>query len=151
MTTSYDIDVVAWSNEQAQLIRAGKFDQLDLEHLAEEIEDVGKSEQRELANRMSVLLAHLLKWAFLSEHEPELRASSDSWRLTIKEQRKRIVARLAKTPSLQKSLTDADWLGDAWVDAVALARRETGIVIFPEVCPWSMGDVLAEGLLPTGV
>ena len=146
MTTSYDIDVVAWSNEQAQRIRAGKFDQLDLEHLAEEIEDVGKSEQRQLANRMSVLFAHLLKWAF----QPELRASSDSWRLTIKEQRKRIVARLAKTPSLNKSLTDVDWLDDAWVDAVALARKETGIVIFPEVCPWSMGDVLAEGWLPTG-
>ena len=146
MTTSYDIDVVAWSNEQAQLIRAGKFDQLDLEHLAEEIEDVGKSEQRQLANRMSVLFAHLLKWAF----QPELRASSDSWRLTIKEQRKRIVARLAKTPSLNKSLTDVDWLDDAWVDAVALARKETGIVIFPEVCPWSMDDVLAEGWLPSG-
>ena len=79
MTTSYDIDVVAWSNEQAQLIRGDKFDQLDLEHVAEEIEDVGKSEQRELANRMSVLLGHLLKWAFLSEHEPELRSSSDGW------------------------------------------------------------------------
>ena len=144
MTTSYDTDVVAWSNEQAQLLRAGKFDQLDLEHLAEEIEDVGKSEQRELANRMSVLLAHLLKWAF----QPELRASSDSWRLTIKEQRKRIVARLAKTPSLQRSLTDVDWLDDAWVDAVSLARKETGIVIFPEVCPWPMDDVLTEGWLP---
>ena len=146
MTTSYDIDIVAWSNEQAQLIRAGKFDQLDLEHLAEEIEDVGKSEQRELANRMSVLLAHLLKWAF----QPELRASSDTWRLTIKEQRKRIVARLAKTPSLNNSLTDVDWLDDSWVDAVALARKETGILIFPEVCPWSMDDVLAEGWLPSG-
>ena len=144
MTTSYDTDVVAWSNEQAQLLRAGKFDQLDLEHLAEEIEDVGKSEQRELANKMSVLLAHLLKWAF----QPELRASSDSWRLTIKEQRKRIVARLAKTPSLQRSLTDVDWLDDAWVDAVSLARKETGIVIFPEVCPWPMDDVLTEGWLP---
>ena len=144
MTTSYDTDVVAWSNEQAQLLRAGKFNQLDLEHLAEEIEDVGKSEQRELANKMSVLLAHLLKWAF----QPELRASSDSWRLTIKEQRKRIVARLAKTPSLQRSLTDVDWLDDAWVDAVSLARKETGIVIFPEVCPWPMDDVLTEGWLP---
>ena len=49
MTTCYDIDIVAWANEQARLIRAGRFDLLDLEHIAEEIEDVGKSEQRELA------------------------------------------------------------------------------------------------------
>ena len=51
MNTSYNTDVVAWANEQARLIRAGKFDQLDLEHIAEEIQDVGKSEQRELSSR----------------------------------------------------------------------------------------------------
>ena len=61
MSTSYEVDVVAWANEQAEFLRAGRFDQLDREHLAEEIEDVGKSEQRELANRMAALLAHLLK------------------------------------------------------------------------------------------
>ncbi len=60
MSTSYETDVVAWANEQARFIRAGQFDRLDLEHIAEEIEDVGKSEQRELASRMAVLLAHLL-------------------------------------------------------------------------------------------
>ena len=60
----YDTDVVAWANEQAQLLRSGRLDQLDIEHIAEEIEDVGKSEQRELASRMSILLAHLLKWQF---------------------------------------------------------------------------------------
>lgn len=61
MTTNagYDQDVIAWANEQARLLRAGQFDRLDIEHLAEEIEDVGKSEQRELASRMAVLLAHL--------------------------------------------------------------------------------------------
>ena len=55
-------------NEQASFIRAGRFDLLDIEHLAEEIEDVGKSEQRELENRMAVLLAHLLKWQFQPTH-----------------------------------------------------------------------------------
>ncbi|MDR0781146.1 MAG: DUF29 domain-containing protein [Pseudomonadales bacterium] len=64
--TSYDKDVVAWAAEQAALLRAGKFSALDVEHLAEEIEDVGKSEQRELSNRMAVLLAHLLKWQYQS-------------------------------------------------------------------------------------
>jgi len=63
-TIRYEQDVVAWANEQARLLRAKRFDLLDLEHLAEEIEDVGKSEQRELANRMAVLLGHLLKWRF---------------------------------------------------------------------------------------
>ena len=49
MNTRYEADVVAWASEQARLIRAGQFDQLDLAHIAEEIEDMGKGEQRELA------------------------------------------------------------------------------------------------------
>jgi hypothetical protein len=59
MSTRYEQDVVAWANEQARLIRAGQFELLDWERIAEEIEDVGKSEQRELASRMALLLAHL--------------------------------------------------------------------------------------------
>ena len=58
MGMRYDEDVILWSLEQARLLRGGQFSQLDIEHLADEIEDVGKSEKRELANRMSVLLAH---------------------------------------------------------------------------------------------
>ena len=58
MQTPYETDVIAWAIEQACLLRAGKFATLDIEHIAEEIEDVGKSEQRELASRMTVLLAH---------------------------------------------------------------------------------------------
>ena len=60
MTKRYETDVVAWASEQSRLIRAGRFELLDLAHIAEEIEDVGKSELRELASRMAVLLAHLL-------------------------------------------------------------------------------------------
>ena len=52
MGTDYETDVVAWASEQARLIRAGRFDLVDREHIAEEIEDVGKSEQRELATRI---------------------------------------------------------------------------------------------------
>ena len=61
-TRSYDGDIVAWATEQARLLRSGRWDRLDFDHIAEEIEGVGKSEQRELASRMAVLLAYLLKW-----------------------------------------------------------------------------------------
>ena len=82
MGIAYEKDIVAWANEQASFIRAGRFDLLDIEHLAEEIEDVGKSEQRELASRMALLLSHLLKWQFQSGRR------GASWQRTIKEQRK---------------------------------------------------------------
>lgn len=67
MGTPYEKDVVAWAWEQAALLRAGKLAAIDIEHIAEEIEDVGKSEQRELASRVTVVLAHLLKWKFQPE------------------------------------------------------------------------------------
>jgi len=59
--TSYETDVVAWASEQARLLRAGHVEILDRDRLAEETEDVGKGEQRELAIRISVLLAQLPK------------------------------------------------------------------------------------------
>ena len=144
MNTSYESDVVAWAKEQAALIRAGQFDQLDLTHIAEEIEDVGKSEQRELASRMAVLLAHILKWKF----QPQKR--SVSWTLTIKEQRRLLVRRVQKTPSLSPILSDPEWVDEIWVDAKALAEKETGLDMstYPEICPWSMADVLTPEWLP---
>ena len=144
MFTKYETDVVAWANEQASLVRAGRFDLLDLKHIAEEIEDVGKSEQRELASRMSVLLMHLIKWQFQAQKR------SVSWTLTVKEQRRLCVRRIQKTPSLAPLLTDAEWIDDVWIDAKALAEKETGIDqgTLPEVCPWVMADVLTEAWLP---
>lgn len=143
-TVRYEDDVVAWSNEQARLLRAGRFDLLDIEHLAEEIEDVGKSEARELANRMAVLLAHLLKW----QYQPERRGRS--WEITIKNQRQAIQRRLDKTPSLRASLSDAGWWSDAWGDALDQFEKETGLPLegVPEACPWAAGEVLAVDWLP---
>jgi hypothetical protein len=96
---TYETDVVAWAKEQARLLRSGRFDLLDIEHIAEEIEDVGKSEQRELANRMALLLAHLLKWQFQPERQ------TASWQRTIHEQRNGIKRRLKKSPGLPQTPT----------------------------------------------
>ena len=142
MSTAYKTDIIAWANEQAAFIRAGRFDLLDLEHIAEEIEDVGKSEQRELENRMAVLLAHLLKWQFQAARR------GSSWQLTLKEQRKRISMRLKETPSLKNSLNDEHWKAAVWSDAIAKAAEETGLDIFPEVCPWTFEQILDQNFFP---
>lgn len=140
---SYETDVVAWAKEQAKLIRAGRFDLLDIDHIAEAIEDVGKSEQRELATRMALLLAHLLKWAYQPDRQ------TASWQRTIREQRKGIKKRLARSPGLQPVLIDADWQAEIWADAVALAANETGLADFPDSCEWCMLDeVLQEDWFP---
>ncbi len=129
----YEDDVLLWSQQQARALRDRRFAELDIEHLADEIEDVGKSEKRELASRLAVLLAHLLKWRF----QPNLR--SNSWRATIRLQRRRVALALRETPSLISIMRDPDWRESAWLDAVARAAKETGRPEdeFPESCPWS--------------
>jgi hypothetical protein len=143
---TYDQDIVAWSQEQAHWLRIGQFSALDLEHLAEEIEDVGRSEQRELANRMAVLLAHLLKWRY----QPERRGAS--WEITISGQRQRIARRLQKMPSLKAALHDPEWWADAWFDARIEAAKETDMEIqhFPPECPWTADEILDPTWKPAG-
>lgn len=138
----YETDVIEWANEQAQLIRAGKFELLDLVNIAEEIEDVGKSEKRELSSRMAVLLTHLLKRQFQAGRR------GSSWERMIKEQRKGIALRLKATPSLNASLEYEDWFAEMWSDAVVKAVDETGLDVFPEVCPWSKEQILSAEFLP---
>jgi hypothetical protein len=145
MSVTYDQDVLAWSIEQAKLLREGRFSELDIEHLADEIEDVGKSERRELESRLAVLMAHLLTW----QHQPERRETSRSWLLTIREQRRSVERRIEKTPSLRALLDDAELIRDAWSDARVLASQETGLVDFSEDCPWAIREqVLQEGWFP---
>jgi hypothetical protein len=143
-TTSYDKDVILWSQEQARLLRAGRFAELDVEHLADEIEDVGKSEKRELASRMAVLLTHLLKW----RSQPENR--SQSWRATIIVQRKRIALAIKATPSLKAVMRDPDWQEDMWLDALAQASRETGLTMedLPDACPWTTNQAADQDFWP---
>ncbi len=143
-TTPYDKDVILWSQEQARLLRAGRFAELDIEHLADEIEDVGKSEKRELASRMAVLLAHLLKWS----RQPGKR--TPSWRVTIVDQRKRIALAIKETPSLKGVMRDPDWQAAVWLDARAHARKETGLAeeVLPDACPWTMDEAADPDFWP---
>ena len=63
MDNLYDEDVIAWAEQQAHLLRTGQWSQLDIGNIAEEIDDVGKSEKRELQSRLCVLISHFLKWS----------------------------------------------------------------------------------------
>lgn len=64
MNTTHETDFYTWTQEQAALLRAGRLAELDTTNLIEEIEDMGRGERRELEYRLSLLLAHLLKWLY---------------------------------------------------------------------------------------
>lgn len=139
---AYEQDVIAWSREQARLLREGQWANLDIEHIADEIEDVGKSESREIFSRMSVLLAHLFKWVL----QPERRGQS--WESTIKTQRKLIRRRIQKMPSLKPMLADPEWQDEVWGDAFPLFNKETGLDFVPETWFWSNEQILDDSFWP---
>lgn len=74
---TYETDFHAWTGEQAELLHRGKWEQLDVENLAEELESLGKQERRELTHRLGILLGHLLK----SENQCDQR--SNNWLATM--------------------------------------------------------------------
>jgi Domain of unknown function DUF29 len=132
----YDRDFYAWSRQQADLLRAGKLAEADIEHIAEEIDSMGRTEKRELVSRLSVLLLHLLKWRY----QPDKR--SPSWEASIRVQRNRIADHLDDNPSLKPLLPQA--LASAYRDAALEAVAETGLAgtTFPATCPWTVEQVL---------
>ncbi|MEA3643961.1 MAG: DUF29 domain-containing protein [Lamprobacter sp.] len=128
--TVYDEDFYTWTKEQASLMRAQRFEELDLEHLIEEVEDMGKSEKRALQSFLETLLMHLLKWQYQPAYQ------GHSWKYTIIEQRKRIQAHLKENPGLKPMLPEL--IDNAYGYATTAAVRETGLApeSFPEHCPW---------------
>lgn len=141
MGIRYEDDIVGWAGEQAALLRGGRLGAVDVFNIAEEIHDVGKSAQRELASRLSVLLAHLLKW----QYQPDRR--SKSWQATIRAQRTGIAHALDKSPSLRHLFDDERWLDVVWQDAVALAQADTNLD-FPTRWSWPLEHVLDPGFWP---
>ena len=140
--TLYERDFHAWANEQAALLRAGRLDRLDIENIAEEIESMGRSEKRELVNRLTILLTHLLK----SRFQPGFRGNS--WRLTIEEQRDRLREHLRDSPSLTAHLDQA--IIDAYRRARLAGEQETGLprAIFPDPCPFAVEDICNDDFWP---
>jgi hypothetical protein len=136
----YESDFYAWTQEQLQFLRTGELGKVDLQNLTEEIADMGRSEKRELESLLEVLLMHLLKWQF----QPSFR--SKSWQLTIKEQRLRLQKHLKQNPSLKSALPEI--LPEAYQLSVISGERETGLNLFPEICPYSFEQIFSEGFLP---
>ncbi len=126
----YEQDFYAWANEQAALLRAGKLSAADIDHIAEEIESMGRSEKRELMSRLMVLLTHLLKWRY----QPALRTRS--WRATIINQRRDVAEHLAENPSLRATLDQSIAAAYERAKTTATAETELDEDTFPTACPW---------------
>ena len=139
---TYDSDFHLWSQTQAAAIRDGRFAEIDLENVAEEIESLGRSDRREIRNRLEVLLTHLLKWEF----QPQKRKGG--WKSSIFESRRKIKMLIGESPSLKSF--PGQVLAEEYDAARQMAAGETGLSAkrFPAECPYSISEVMNKDFLP---
>ena len=138
----YETDTLIWLDTQIELLRARKFDLLDLDNLIDELDSMAKRDRHKVAHRLEILIMHLLKYQMPPDH------ISNSWRGTIYEQRRRLARKLADMPSLKNSL--GAYILDCYPHAVARAAYETGLPrsAFPKSNPYSVEQLLDTEFLP---
>lgn len=134
----YDKDFVKWTQAQADLLKEGHLDKLDIVNLIEEIESLGRSDKRALKSHLIILLQHLLK----EKYQPEMMENSNSWKSSINNSKMEIELILEDSPSLKKELNKM--LPKAYSHARVNASIETDLdeKIFPEECPWEIQEIL---------
>lgn len=141
-TSDHESDIIAWATTQATLLRARRFDELDVEHIADEIMSVAFAERRVIGRRFSGLIAELLRW------ESKSAGRSKAWAQSIQLQRQTLNSCIHCTPSIRASFADPDWLAVVWADAVIEAVEKVYANEIGEEMPWSIDQVLDSSYLP---
>lgn len=141
----YEKDFYSWIRGQIDILKAGKYEMADIENIIEELEDMGNKNADSIESFFVVIVTHLLKWQYQSDHR------SNSWKGSITNGRTRIRRILKKNPGL-KSILD-ELYSDVYSDALAMAVAETGIEIskFPSTNPWSKEEVMSLEYWPMEV
>ncbi|NES18094.1 MAG: DUF29 domain-containing protein [Symploca sp. SIO3E6] len=140
MLATYNTDLTAWAQHTAYLLREQRWEEVDWEHLIEEVEDLGKSERSAIGSQMERVMLHLLKW----EYQPQRR--SDSWLDSINDGRSQIRRKIEDSPSLKhypEEIIDKEYRR-----ACREAARQTGLdtTTFPPTCPYSTEQILGDWL-----
>lgn len=138
----YERDYYTWALEQGRALRARSTEALDWENLAEEVEGLARTEARELRSRLEVLIVHLLKWGY----QPKKRGRS--WRLTIREQRRRVAEVIDENPGLKATREES--VNVAYEIARLVAARETRLAegTFPPASPWTFEQITDADFWP---
>ena len=133
-------DFYSWLMEQARFVRERRWDELDRDNLAEEIESLGREQFNKLESALRVLLLHILKW----DHQPDKRTRS--WALSIKTNRVELEDIIGDNPGLKPRIAEA--IARAYRKARIEAARETGLEEnrFPDLCPYAWNDIVSRDI-----
>lgn len=132
----YDEDFYTWTERQAELIRQGRVDALDLDNIAEEIADLGRSLSASLEASYRLICLHQLKRMMQPER------AGRSWNVTIGRERLRAARLLRQNPGLKPHREAL--LAEAYADARAEAALETDLPLarFPATMPFTLAQIM---------
>jgi DNA-binding PucR family transcriptional regulator len=146
----YRQDFYVWAKAQAAALRDLAAQHwngpLDLEHLAEEVEDLAEERQAAVLSQLERIIEHLLKLEHSPSEDPRRQ-----WMISVIDARGEIERRL--TASIRRNLEPE--LGRLY----RRARRKTGLSMadhgeheaaeaLPEACPFALDDLLADEWWP---
>ncbi|OQW94908.1 MAG: hypothetical protein BWK79_04310 [Beggiatoa sp. IS2] len=139
---NYEQDYYGWIIHSIKLLQQGQLQQLDVQHLMEELEAMGASERRELESRIVILIMHLLKWQYQEQNR------CASWKGTIIEQRRQIQRLIRMSPSLKRFVTTM--MSENYPEAVERAAVEISLAedIFPVNCPYLWEEIIDNQYYP---
>jgi Domain of unknown function DUF29 len=138
----HETDFYSWTDEMARSLRRRHAANVDWEGIAEELEDLGRSEEGALKSHLQVLLAHLLKWAYQASHRGK------SWKRTIGNSRDEVQEILDANPGLRRKI---DLLfAKAYRNARRDAAAETTLDedAFPTISPWDFAQATTDDFWP---
>lgn len=115
--TLYDTDINLWLETVISQLRSGDLQNVDIENLIEELEGLAGRDRRELKNRLTVLLEHILKHCYVN-----LPNEFRGWEKTIRQQRSELKELLSQSPSLKRYFDQR--FDDAFKDALLEVKDE---------------------------
>ncbi len=142
--SNYDSDFFEWTQQQADAVRRGAWDQIDREHLAEEIEDMWKADSTRLWHHLQEFLVWLLAYTYA----PEQREVHSYWYVRVIGHRCEIDVVVGLWTNLAAQVEQR--LMESYEQARKIACEETGLPpeTFPETCPWTAKQVLNDTFWP---
>jgi hypothetical protein len=142
----YDQDFNLWLSATVQQLRDKRFEEIDLENLIEEIESMGRSDQRSLKNFLIRLLEHLIK---ITYWESERDRCARGWRKEIGNFRSEIEDLLKDSPSLKPLLEEL--FGECYRRARRSVSDESGIKNIPNSTDWTLAQVINLDWFPIDI
>jgi hypothetical protein len=141
---AYEDDFTLWAERQAALLRARRFDELDLENLIEEVEDLGRRERDMVESHVETILEHLLKLALSKAGRPRR-----GWLVTVDKQRVKLARKLTTTlrNHLETALPDL-YAGTRRPMARQLERDGGSLDALPAACPYTLDQILDPDWYP---